>query len=253
MKLCNFKGVIERNDCEIRNLEMLKPRKSILCGENPPEEIIITENGLHFSVNLLEGQKTGFYLDQRDNRAELAKFAKPDMEMLDTFCFSGAFSVYALNTVGKLNLNLLDESQNALNLAEKNLKHNKISPNSAKFYRADAFSMLRKFRDRGKKFDLIVLDPPKFAPTRKNADKASRGYKDINLLAIKLLQEVGILATFSCSSGISPEKFRQIVGSAAQDSGKELKILRTLGQGADHPVPLNFPEAQYLKGLICTI
>lgn len=253
IKSFNIAGVIERNDCEIRSLEMLPIQKSLLRGENPPDDLIITENDSKFYVNLLNGQKTGFYLDQRDNRAELAKFAKPGMEILDAFCFCGAFSVYAARSAENLTLHLLDDSEFALKLAKKNLELNQINTNLTNFHRGNAFSILRKFRDSRKSFDMIILDPPKFAPTRKDSDKATRGYKDINLLAMKILRKNGILASFSCSSGISPEKFRQIIINAARDARREFKILKTLGHSADHPIPLNFPEAEYLKGLICKV
>jgi len=175
------------------------------------------------------------------------------MEILDCFCFSGAFSVYCLSEDRRLNLNLLDNSESALLFAKENLKLNDFPVNNANFHLGDAFTILRKFRDRGQRFDMIILDPPKFAPTYKDVDKASRGYKDINLLGMKLLKSDGILVSFSCSSGISIEKFTEIIKNAASDSGRKIQILKSLEQGTDHPVALNFPESRYLKGFIMRV
>ncbi len=252
MRECGVRGIVERNDCEIRRLEGLPSKSGMLAGAEPPGELVITENKLKFAVNLLHGQKTGFFLDQRENRISLAKFARPGMELLDAFCFSGAFSVYCASR-GLSSLNLLDESADALDLARRNMSLNGFGALSVEYHKGDAFSLLRKFRDSRRSFDMVLLDPPKFAPTRKDAEKAERGYKDINLLGMKLLRDGGMLATFSCSSGISRERFRTILEHAARVYGREIAILATLGQGADHPVPLSFPEAEYLKGYVLRV
>ncbi len=250
--VCEVRGVVERNDCEIRKLEGLPLVKGLLFGEEPPDELIIEENGLNFAVSLLKGQKTGFFLDQRENRAAVANFARPGMKMLDAFCFSGAFGTYCASK-GISSLHLLDESENALSLAKKNLGLNRFAGLEVNSHQGDAFSLLRKFRDSRTDFDFLVLDPPKFAPTRKDADRAARGYKDINILAMKLLRNGGYLATFSCSSGISRERFRDILFNAARDSAIDLVILATLGHAVDHPIRISFPESEYLKGFICEI
>ncbi|MEM4248286.1 MAG: class I SAM-dependent rRNA methyltransferase [Candidatus Nanoarchaeia archaeon] len=246
-------AIIERNDCEIRKLEGLKPTKSILYGDkNALSEIEIFENGLKFVANPFYGQKTGFYMDQRDNRLRVKSFVRPNMEILDCFCCSGAFSVYCASAE-KVSLTLLDESEEALNIAKKNLEINGIDTSKVIFTKGDAFKILRQFRDSRRSFDLIILDPPKFAPTASDADKACRGYKDINLLAMKLLRNGGILASFSCSSGVNRERFMSTIISAARDSGRKVQLLAELGQPPDHPIILSFPESAYLKGCICRI
>ncbi len=251
-RVCEVSGVVERNDCEIRKLEGLSVSKGVLFGKEPPNEILINENGLKFAVSLLNGQKTGFFLDQRENRMAVANFAKPGMRILDAFCFSGGFGTYCAER-GVSSIHILDESEDSLALAKKNLDLNGFANIDLKSHRGDAFSILRTFRDSRIDFDIIVLDPPKFAPTIKDADKAERGYKDINLLGIKLVRDGGFLATFSCSSGISRERFRQILERAARDSCRKVAILATLGQPADHPISLSFPESEYLKGYILRI
>ncbi len=252
LEICEVRGVVERNDSHIRKLEGMPCTSGMLAGEEPPKGMLVEENKLKFEVDLLVGQKTGFYLDQRDNRAELAKFAMPGMEMLDAFCFSGGFALNCLRA-GAAHALLLDESGESLETAQKNLSLNDIKPDAAEMLQGDAFSLLRKLRDEGRQFDMVVLDPPKFAPTRKDADKAERGYKDINVLGMKLLRPGGILATFSCSSGMPRERFREILRKSARDCGRDAAILATLGQPPDHPVRLAFPESEYLKGFICEI
>jgi 23S rRNA (cytosine1962-C5)-methyltransferase len=216
---------------------------------NPPETLTITENGLQFSVNLAQGHKTGFYLDQRENRLRVRSLAE-GRDVLDCFCYTGGFTVNALAGGAKSVLSV-DASADALALCQENVVLNELPVDRHQTLEGDVFQLLRKFRDEGRSFDLIILDPPKFAPTAAQAEKAARGYKDINLLGFKLLHSGGILVTFSCSGGVDAALFQKIVAAAALDAGVEAQILEHLSQGPDHPVALNFPEGAYLKGLVC--
>jgi 23S rRNA (cytosine1962-C5)-methyltransferase len=198
-------------------------------------------------VSVAAGHKTGFYLDQRDNRALLRASAAVD-EVLDCFCYTGGFTLSAL-AGGARHVTAIDSSGAALALAKTHVALNSAAPERVDFIEDDVFKRLRKLRDQARSFDLIVLDPPKFAPTAALAARAARGYKDINLLAFKLLRPGGTLFTFSCSGGVSRELFQKIVAGAALDAGVDAQVLRYLGAGADHPVALSFPESEYLKGL----
>ncbi|MBN2548493.1 MAG: class I SAM-dependent methyltransferase [Anaerolineales bacterium] len=248
VKLTGIGQVYERSDVDVRQLEGLADRVGALRGGEPPERVLIHENGLSFWVDVRSGHKTGFYLDQRTNRLRVRQIAL-DKDVLDCFAYSGGFSVNAL-AGGASSVIILDSSRAALELASENLAQNNLPVERVEFIEADVFNALRGFRDRGRSYDLIVLDPPKFAPTAAQAEKASRGYKDINLLALKLLRPGGFLFTFSCSGGISPDLFQKIVAGAALDAGVDARIVERLHQDADHPVALNFPEGEYLKGLV---
>ena len=243
--------VFERSDAEVRQLEGLAPRVGVLRGSAPPERIKIKEGRLEFWVDVRSGQKTGFYLDQRVNRARVGKLAR-DKEVLDCFCHSGGFALHALAN-GAQSVLSIDSSAAALQLARENLALNNLPENKAAWRDGDVFKMLRALRDDGKHFDLVILDPPKFAPTAAHARKAARGYKDINLLAFKVLRPGGLLATFSCSGGISAELFQKIIAGAALDAGVDAQIIEFFAAAPDHPVALNFPESAYLKGLLCRI
>jgi len=243
--------IYERSDADVRELEGLEPVRGSLRGRSPDSQITILENDLNFRVNPLEGHKTGFYLDQRDNRLRVRELAG-GRDVLDCFSYSGGFTVNAL-TGGAKSVVAVDASTEALVLAKLNLVVNDLSLDEATFLEGDVFQVLRKFRDTGRTFDMIVLDPPKFAPTSAQVKRASRGYKDINLLAFKLLRPGGILVTFSCSGGVDVALFQKIVASAALDAGVDARIVEILSQGADHPVALNFPEGAYLKGLVCVV
>jgi 23S rRNA (cytosine1962-C5)-methyltransferase len=245
------RGVYERSDVDVRGLEGLPPATGTLYGEEPPPEYEILENGYRFLVDIVHGQKTGFYLDQRDNRSALARYAA-GREMLNAFAYSGSFSVYAASSGAGPIVNL-DASAEALDLARRNTALNGGDRDGDEYVRGDVFEVLRGYRDRGRAFDLIVLDPPKFAPTRKHVDRASRAYKDINLLAIKLLRPGGILFTFSCSGGIDALTFQKIVFGAALDARRDVQVVERMAQGSDHPVLLSFPESAYLKGLVCRV
>jgi 23S rRNA (cytosine1962-C5)-methyltransferase len=241
-----LKNIYERSDADVRELEGLESRVGILRGK-PVSQLRITEYGLHFNVNISEGHKTGFYLDQRANRQRVRAMAK-DKDVLDCFCYSGGFTVNAL-AGGAKSVVSVDSSADALQLGRENVSLNGLP--QPEWIEADIFQRLRKFRDERRSFDMIILDPPKFAPTASQADKAARGYKDINLLAFKLLRPGGMLFTFSCSGGITADLFQKIVAGAALDANVDAQIVEKLSQAADHPISLNFPEGEYLKGLVC--
>jgi len=242
-------GIFERSDVEVRTKEDLQPTQGLLKGTVPDDLIEIRENGFKFLVDIKGGHKTGFYLDQTNNRALVSEFSR-GKNVLNCFSYTGGFSVYALAS-GAQKVTQIESSSSALEIANKNIELNGLDISNIENINDDVFKVLRKFRDERKTFDLIILDPPKFAESASQIQKASRGYKDINLLAIKLLNSGGVLFTFSCSGHISQELFQQIVAGAALDSGKEVKIIKQLTQSADHPVSLNFPEGLYLKGFVC--
>lgn len=243
-----IQNIYERSDADVRELEGLPSITGVLRG-TPETKLHITEYGLRFFVDIAAGHKTGFYLDQRDNRHRVGELAR-DRDVLNCFCYTGGFSVHALVGGAKSVLSV-DSSADALALGRENVAINELESQRAEWLEADVFQQLRKFRDENRSFDMIILDPPKFAPTAAHAEKASRAYKDINLLAFKLLRSGGILVTFSCSGGVDAALFQKIVASAALDAGVDATIIEHLSQGSDHPVSLHFPEGAYLKGLVC--
>ena len=245
-ELAGVRYVYERSDVEVRSLEGLHPRTGPLLGE-APGVVRIEEDGIAYEVDVAAGQKTGFYLDQRDNRA-LARTLANGAEVLNAFCYTGGFSLSALKG-GAQRVTSLDTSEEALEGAKRNLQANDFDPARAEWLAADVFAHLRKLRDQGRKFGLIVLDPPKFAPTEKHVANAARAYKDINLWAMKLLAPGGHLLTFSCSGAVSPDLFQKIVAGAAADARVEARVQRHLGATPDHAVSIHFPEGEYLKGL----
>ncbi|HVM71173.1 MAG TPA: class I SAM-dependent rRNA methyltransferase [Anaerolineales bacterium] len=242
-------AIFERSDADVRELEGLPDRVGWLRGSLPLSPVTILENGLQFIVDLETGHKTGFYLDQRANRLQVRSLAE-GRDVLDCFCYTGGFTVNALAGGAKSVLSV-DASAPALELCLRNVALNAPSGSPHSVLEGDVFQLLRKFRDERRTFDLIVLDPPKFAPTAAQAEKAARGYKDINLLAFKLLRPGGLLVTCSCSGGVDAALFQKIVASAALDAGVDAQILFHLEQAPDHPVALHFPEGAYLKGLVC--
>jgi 23S rRNA (cytosine1962-C5)-methyltransferase len=241
--------IFERSDADVRELEGLQPQVGLLLGVLPQLPVTIHENNLIFNVNFAAGHKTGFYLDQRRNRLRVRKLAR-DKDVLDCFCYTGGFSVNALSGGAKSILSV-DSSSDALALCRENMSLNQLPADRHTTLEGDVFHLLRKFRDEGRSFDMIILDPPKFAPTAAHAEKAARAYKDINLFAFKLLRPGGLLVTFSCSGGVDAGLFQKIVAGAALDAGIDAQIVEHLSQAVDHPVALNFPEAAYLKGLVC--
>ena len=244
-------AIWERSDAEVRKLEGLPERTGVVSGLLSQTKIQIVENGLKFSVDTAGGHKTGFYLDQRENRL-IARGLGAHREVLDCFSYTGGFAANALKG-GAASVTLVEDSAQALVLARENIALNGLDTGVCEFIDGDAFQVLRRFRDEARQFDLVILDPPKFAPTKAQAERAARGYKDINLLAFKLLRPGGLLVTFSCSGGIDAALFQKIVAGAAQDAGVDARILWHLSQGPDHPVALNFPEGEYLKGFVVEV
>lgn len=244
-------GIYERSDVDVREKEGLQPRSGPLWGPPPPPELEIEEDNLRFLVDLAHGQKTGFYLDQRQNRRRVAAYCQ-GREVLDCFAHTGGFGVYAA-AAGAAQVWEVDTSAEALRLARLNMELNGLPVVEDHFLPQDVFQVLRAYRDRARQFDLIILDPPKFAFAQSQVERACRGYKDINRLASQLLRPDGILATFSCSGVISQELFQKVIFGAALDAGRDVQIVETLTQAPDHPVLLSFRESAYLKGLICRV
>ncbi|MCL2283092.1 MAG: class I SAM-dependent methyltransferase [Fibromonadales bacterium] len=244
------KGIIERSDSDVRIKEGLEPLSQILAGDVPEEPVAIEENGLKILVDLRKGHKTGYYLDQRNSRKRIGELAG-GKNVLNCFCYTGGFGLFAA-AGGAKSVRQVDVSSPALELAKRNAELNNLTT-PIDYIEADVFAYLRKCRDKGETFDLIILDPPKFAESVSQVEKAAKGYKDINLLAIKLLAPGGMLATFSCSGHISPELFQKIVADAALDAKRPLRILESFRQAQDHPVLSSFPEGMYLKGLLAAM
>lgn len=244
--------IYERSDVEARKLEGLEPVTGWLLGAADTDERVIEENGVNLAVNLVSGHKTGFYLDQRDNR-RLATQLATGRRVLNCFCYTGGFSIQAL-AGGASEVVSIDSSAPALETAKHNLALNPaLDPARAAWLEADVFSELRNLRHSGERFDLIILDPPKFAHTAAHAERAARAYKDINLNAFHLLAPGGLLMSYSCSGGVSAELFQKIVAGAALNAGRTVRIVKRLQGAADHPVDLAFPEGEYLKGLLLQV
>jgi 23S rRNA (cytosine1962-C5)-methyltransferase len=242
--------LFERSDSEVRALEHLGPETGWRHGSAPDDGIVIEESGVRYGIDVVGGHKTGFYLDQRDNRL-LTRYLAEGRRVLNCFCYTGGFSLQAL-AGGAASVLSVDSSGPALAVAAHNLALNpQLDAARAQWREADVFETLRELHKAGERYDLIILDPPKFAPSAAHAERAARAYKDINLFGFRLLAPGGRLLTYSCSGGISPDLFQKIVAGAALDAGVDAAILRRLGPGADHPVALAFPEGEYLKGLLC--
>ena len=241
--------VFERSDAEVLQLEGLAVRVGLRHGSALTGAARFEEDGLQLLADVEQGHKTGFYLDQRDNRSLLRTLAS-GRAVLDCFCYTGGFTLSAL-AGGAASVLAIDSSADSLAAARAHLELNRLS--GAELLEGDVFQVLRRLRDQARSFDVVVLDPPKFAPTAALAERAARGYKDINLYAFKLLKPGGLLLTFSCSGGLSRELFQKIVADAALDAGVDAQILRWLGAASDHPVALGFPEGEYLKGLLCRV
>ncbi len=251
-ELCQPAGIVERSDVDVRQKEGLRPAVGVLHGATPDGPVAILEHGNRFLVDLLAGQKTGFYLDQRENRRRVAGYCR-GARVLNAFSYSGGFAVYAL-AAGAQHVVNLDSSLEALELAERNLALNGFDPDAqAEGVAGDVFQVLRGWRAAGERFDVAILDPPKFAHTQQQVDRAARAYKDINLLAMQLLRPGGVLATFSCSGLVSADLFQKIVFGASVDAGRDVQVVERLSQGPDHPILLSFPEGEYLKGLVCRV
>ena len=242
------RGILERCDADVRLKEGLPQRKEIVYGDVPKTPVEMLENGIRFDVDVWNGHKTGYYLDQRDARFEVGKFAR-GKHVLNCFSYTGGFGLFALQNEAKL-VTEVDVSRDALQIADSLIQKNGFDKSKTELVEADVFAYLRKCRDSRKTFDLIVLDPPKFIESKSHLEKGARGYKDINLLALKLLAPQGMLATFSCSGLMEMSLFQKIVADAALDAHRDVQIIKRFGQPADHPIKTTFPEGQYLKGLL---
>jgi 23S rRNA (cytosine1962-C5)-methyltransferase len=278
LNLLNARGIYERSDVDVRAKEGLPQVMGVLAGDAPPDLIEIWENGLRFLVDVKRGHKTGFYLDQRDNRCRVAPYLR-DCEVLNCFSYTGAFAVYA-QAAGAKNVTNVDTSNEVLELAQRHININKTPLSHSKsrrrrgeesvtsknrtlhsarsdtvveYLNADVFTELRRFRAEGRKFDAIILDPPKFAHSDQQLKRAARGYQDINRLAMSIIQTGGILVTFSCSGMISPDLFQKIIFSASLEAKREVQIIEKLGHSPDHPILVTVPETEYLKGFICRV
>jgi 23S rRNA (cytosine1962-C5)-methyltransferase len=245
------RGIYERSDATSRRLEGLEPREGALVGADPPEFIEIAEDGCRFLVDVREGHKTGFYLDQRENRSKVRARCRGG-EVLNCFAYTGGFGV-AAGQGGAARITNVETSAPANALAKKNAELNGLTEKVFGIDDRDVFRALRDLRDEGRTFDLIVLDPPKFAESEAQVERAARGYKDLNLHALKILAPGGHLFTFSCSGHVKPDLFQKIVADAALDAGRDGVVLERLGQAEDHPIGLAFPEAAYLKGLLVRV
>jgi len=242
-----WRAVMERSDVEVRALEGLGPRCGLLHGALPDAPLVVAEGAVRYRVDVVAGQKTGFFLDQRDNRALVAACAD-GREVLDAFCYTGGFAMAAL-AGGAAHVTAIDSSADALAQARANAAENGFDGARVEWRDEDAFAALRALHAAGRRFDLVILDPPKFAPTSRHVARAARAYKDVNLWAFRLLRRGGQLFTFSCSGAIDDALFASIVAGAAVDAGVTPRIVGRLTAGADHPVALPFPEGAYLSGL----
>jgi 23S rRNA (cytosine1962-C5)-methyltransferase len=244
-------AVYERSDSDVRGREGLAAVTGVVHGQLP-DPLTIVEHGIRMEVDVVGGHKTGFYLDQRDNR-RLTRELAAGRKVLNCFCYTGGFSLQAL-AGGAASVRSIDSSAPALATAARNLALNpQLDAGRASWQEADVFAALRELRDAGERFDLIILDPPKFAPSAAHAERAARAYKDINLLGFRLLNPGGLLMTYSCSGGIGIELFHKIIAGAASDAGVDARILHRLSAAPDHPVGLSVPEGEYLKGLACQV
>ncbi|WP_421134387.1 class I SAM-dependent rRNA methyltransferase [Alteromonas sp. A079] len=249
-KLLPGTHVYERSDVDVRKKEGLEPVTGVLAGE-PPMQVTIKENGLSIVVDIENGHKTGFYLDQRDSRATAAHYAK-DAHVLNCFSYTGTFSCFAL-AGGAKSVTNVDVSEPALALAKHHVELNNLTDGDSYYVNQDVFKALREFHEGKQQFDMVILDPPKFVDSKATLTRASRGYKDINMYGIHAVKSGGLLLTFSCSGLMPADLFQKIVADAALDAGRTIKIIGRLGQAADHPIIGTYPEGYYLKGLICEV
>lgn len=260
-ELLEPRGIYERSDVDVREKEGLPASVGVLYGSEPPDLIETLENGFRFLVDVKRGHKTGFYLDQRENRRRVAVFQSGRRktgalarlpEVLNVFSYTGAFGVYTCAADPNVHVINLDASADALKLAQENMRLNGFETRG-ELVEGDAFQVLRRYRDERRSFDTIILDPPKFVYSQSQLQSGLRGYKDINLLALKLLKPGGLLVTFSCSGLVSEDLHQKVVFGAAVDAGRDVQIIARLLQAPDHPILLSFPESEYLKGLICRV
>lgn len=244
-------SIFDKSDAASRAHEGLETTNVLLSGTQPPELVMVKENGITYGINIAEGQKSGFYCDQRYNRKILASYAR-GKKVLDCFSYTGGFTLNALQE-GAASVVSVDSSALAIETLTENIRLNNFEETAHSAIKSDVNSQLRKFREDGEKFDIIVLDPPKYAPSRSALDRASRAYKDLNRLGMQLLNSGGLLATFSCSGAMDMETFKQVLAWAALDAGKQVQFVYQFHQPEDHPVRASFPEGEYLKGLLCRV
>ncbi len=249
-KLLPTTAVYERSDVDVRKKEGLEPVIQTLSGE-PPQQVTITENGVRILVDIEQGHKTGFYLDQRDNRATAGRYAH-DATVLNCFSYTGTFACYAL-AGGARHVTNVDVSAPALELAAQHLALNQLPADKCTMVNEDVFQVLRRYHEQQQQFDMVILDPPKFVDSKASLPRASRGYKDINMYGIHAVKPGGILMTFSCSGLMPADLFQKIVADAALDAGRTIKIIERVSQATDHPTIGSFPEGYYLKGLVCQV
>jgi 23S rRNA (cytosine1962-C5)-methyltransferase len=242
-------GIYARDDADVRLHEGLPLEAGLVWGDEPPDRIEIEEHGYRFVVDVKGGHKTGFYLDQRENRLRTAEYCQ-GADVLDAFAYTGAFGVYAAGA-GAISVLSIDSSIPVLEVAEENVVLNGLAPQQ--MLAGDVFQVLRDYGDLGHRYDVVILDPPKLATSQAAVRDASRGYKDLNLSAMQLLRPGGLLVTFSCSGRVSADLFQKIVFGASADAGRDVQIIEWLAQARDHPVLLTFPESWYLKGFICRV
>ena len=245
------KGIFDKSDAGARKHEGLGPEQGLIWGAAPPEFLEVKENGIRYHINIAAGQKSGFYCDQRDNRLLVAAHTA-GKKVLDCFCYSGGFTLNSLKQ-GAKQVTSVDSSALAIETLQRNLALNGFDQGRQRSIQSDVNRQLRTFKESGEKFEVIILDPPKYAPSRAALDKAARAYKDLNRTGMLLLEPGGLLATFSCSGAVDLETFKQIIAWAALDAGREVQIIRQFCQPEDHPVRVSFSEGEYLKGLLLRV
>lgn len=250
-QLLNPESIFDKSDASSRSHEGLATKNTVLAGSHPPEVVEVIENGIKYHINIAEGQKSGFYCDQRDNRRIVAGYAK-GKKVLDCFCYTGGFTLNCLHS-GAASVMPVDSSALATETLNENILLNGFDALNVTPVTSDVNKQLRRLRDEGETFDIIILDPPKYAPSRSALDKASRAYKDLNRLGMLLLNPGGLLATYSCSGAMDMETFKQVLAWAALDAGKKVQFIHQFCQPEDHPVRASFPEGEYLKGLLCRV
>jgi 23S rRNA (cytosine1962-C5)-methyltransferase len=250
-KLLNPASIFDKSDASSREHEGMQPSFGILAGAQPPALVEVVENGIRYGINIAEGQKSGFYCDQRDNRRIVASYAK-GKDVLDSFCYTGGFTLNAFKQ-GAQSVTSVDSSALAIETLKSNLELNGFAGADHRSVQSDVNKQLRKFREDGEMFDIVILDPPKYAPSRSALDRAARAYKDLNRLGMLILKPGGLLATYSCSGAMDMTTFKQIIAWAALDAGKQVQFIHQFCQPGDHPVSATFPEGEYLKGLLCRV
>ena len=255
MKITGARGVFDRSDAATRRREGLELHTGVLAGEEPPERIEIVEDGVRYGVDVRGGHKTGFYIDQRESRLAAQNLAREfrkqngrGLRALNCFCYTGGFSL-ALMAGGADAVDSVDSSAEALSQAKDNARLNALPEESMQWIQDDVFEFLRKAREAGKKYDVVILDPPKFASSHYHVERAARAYKDINLNGMRLLPSGGHLLTFSCSGAIDVDLFQKILAGAVFDAGRNVWSVDRFGAGADHPLLMTYPEGEYLKGM----